>query len=70
MRKRHMTPIGIHRKGSLHNSPDKSSATQVASDMARGGGSNPFQDYAKATPMANPQPPAPTDMMGGMDDGE
>lgn len=64
MFKKHMTPIGIHRKGSLNNSPGKE-ATPPAPAMAaaRGGGSNTMNDYAKATPMANPQ--APDDGSGG-----
>jgi hypothetical protein len=59
MFKKHMTPIGIHRKGTLSSHPNKQkSAIQPAIDAARGGGANPFQDYTKATPMANPQAPA------------
>ncbi len=57
MFKKHMTPIGIHRKGSLHAPADKGSTVQAAANAARGGASNTLQDYAKATPMANPQPP-------------
>jgi len=58
MFKKHMTPIGIHRKGTMSSHPSKQSGIQPAINAARGGGANPFQDYAKATPMANPQAPA------------
>lgn len=65
MFKKHMTPIGIHRGGSLHTAPNKNSAVQPAINAARGGASNSMQDYAKATPMADPQPPM-DDSFGGM----
>lgn len=65
MFKKNMTPIGIHRKGSLHAPANKGSSIQPAINTARGGASNTMQDYAKATPMANPQPE--TGMVG--DDG-
>ncbi len=57
MFKKHMTPIGVHRKGSLHTAPNKNSAIQPAINAARGGASNSMQDYGKVTPMAQPQPP-------------
>ncbi len=65
MFKKDMTPIGIHRKGSLHTSPNKGSAIQPAINAARGGASSSMQDYAKATPMAAPQPPMDSSF-GGM----
>ncbi len=63
MFKKHMTPINIHRPGALHTTPDKGSAIQPAINAARGGASNTLQDYAKVTPMAQPQaaPMAPDD---------
>ncbi len=61
MFKKHMTPIGIHRKGSLHAPADKGSSIQPAINAARGGASNSMQDYAKVTPMAQPQPPMDDD---------
>ncbi len=65
MFKKHMTPIGIHRKGSLSAPADKGSAIQPAINAARGGASNSMQDYAKVTPMAQPQAePMPTDDSG------
>ncbi len=57
MFKKHMTPIGIHRKGNLVSSPNKGSSIKPAMDVARGGASNSLQDYTKATPMANPTAP-------------
>ncbi len=65
MFKKDMTPIGIHRKGSLHTSPNKGAAMRPAMAAAQGGASNSMQDYAKATPMAQPQPPM-DDSFGGM----
>ncbi len=65
MFKKDMTPIGVHRKGSLHTAPNKGSAIRPAMAAARGGASNSMQDYAKATPMAAPQP-AMDDSFGGM----
>lgn len=56
MFKKHMTPIGIHRKGTLSAPANKGSAIQPAINAARGGASNSMQDYAKATPMAQPRP--------------
>ncbi len=56
MFKKHMTPIGIHRPGSLNNAPGKVTAPAPAMAAARGGGSNTMNDYAKATPMAQPAP--------------
>ena len=55
MFKKHMTPLS--RKGSLHTHADKGSSIRPAMDAARGGAANTLQDYAKATPMANPQAP-------------
>ena len=56
MFKKHMTPIGIHKKGSLDNTPDKGSAQRNLPAAATGGGPSSFQSYGKATPMAQPAP--------------
>ncbi len=57
MRKKHMSPINIIKKGSVSNAPQKAAfPPPAAMDAARGGGSNTMNDYAKATPMANPTP--------------
>lgn len=56
MFKKHMTPIGIHKKGSLDNSPDKGSDQRDLPGAATGGGPASFQSYGKATPMAKPAP--------------
>lgn len=56
MFKKHMTPIGIHKKGSLDNTPDKGSAQRTLPAAATGGGPSSFQSYGKATPMAQPAP--------------
>lgn len=57
MRNPRMMPISLHRKGTVSSPEDKGSSIRPAIDAARGGASNTMQDYAKATPMANPQPP-------------
>ncbi len=58
MFKKHMTPIGIHRPGRLNNNPGKAAFPPApAMAAARGGATNTLNDYAKATPMAQPQPP-------------
>ncbi len=60
MRKKHMTPLNIHRNGSVSNSGGKGAfPPPAAMAAARGGGDNTLNDYAKATPMAQP---APADM--------
>jgi hypothetical protein len=57
MFKKDMTPIGIHKKGSLHNAPNKGSSQRLLPQAASGGSSQPdFQSYGKATPMAQPAP--------------
>lgn len=56
MFKKHMTPIGIHKKGTLDNSPDKGSSQRNLPAAATGGGPSSFQSYGKATPMAQPAP--------------
>ncbi len=56
MFKKHMTKINGN-KGTLVSSPNKGSSIKPAMDVARGGASNTLQDYAKATPMANPTAP-------------
>lgn len=58
MFKKHMTPIGVHRKGSLHSSPNKGSDQRFLPAAAAGGVPN-MQSYAKATPMADSDQPAP-----------
>ncbi len=58
MLKKHMTPIGIHRAGSLHSSPNKGSSQRNLVG-ANGGAAPNFNDYAKATPMAESDQPAP-----------
>lgn len=55
MFKKHMTPIGIHKKGSLDNTPNKGSS-QRNLPAAASGGAPSFQSYGKATPMARPAP--------------
>lgn len=54
-----MTPIGIHKKGTLHSSPDKGSSQRNLVGAANGGGPSSFQSYGKATPMAQSDQPAP-----------
>lgn len=56
MFKKHMTPLGIHKKGSLDNSPNKGSSQRDLPSAASGGGPASFQSYGKATPMAQPAP--------------
>lgn len=57
MFKKNMTPIGIHKKGSLDNTPNKGSSQRTLPGAASGGMSQPsFQSYGKATPMAQPAP--------------
>jgi hypothetical protein len=59
MLKKHMTPIGIHRAGSLHTSPNKGSSQRNLVGAGAGGAPSSIQDYAKATPMADSDQPAP-----------
>ncbi len=60
MFKRHMTPLAPHtKKGTLHNAPGKGSQQRDLPATASGGGPTSFQSYGKATPMAEPQEPAP-----------
>ncbi len=56
MFKKHMTPIGIHKKGTLDNTPDKGSSQRNLPGAAAGGSTPSFNDYGKATPMAQPAP--------------
>jgi len=56
MFKKHMTPLGIHKKGTLHNDPNKGSDQRDLPGSAAGGGPSSFQSYQKATPMAQPAP--------------
>jgi hypothetical protein len=58
MFKKDMTPIGVHKKGTLHSSPNKGSAQRHLPASAAGGVPN-MQSYAKATPMAQSDQPAP-----------
>jgi hypothetical protein len=58
MFKKHMTPIGVHKKGDLQSSPNKGS-NQRHLPFAAGGGLPSMQSYAKATPMAQSDQPAP-----------
>lgn len=58
MFKKHMTPIGVHKKGTLQSSPNKGSA-QRNLPAAGGGTPSSFQNYTKATPMAQSDQPAP-----------
>jgi hypothetical protein len=57
MFKKHMTPLT--KGGKLDNSPDKGSSQRTLPGAATGGGPASFQSYGKATPMAQPQQPAP-----------
>lgn len=57
MFKKHMTPIGIHKPGSLDNTPNKGNQQRELPAAATGGGPASFQSYGKATPMAKPAPP-------------
>jgi len=56
MFKKHMAPIGIHKKGTLDNTPNKGSSQRDLPAAATGGGPSSFQSYGKATPMAKPAP--------------
>lgn len=56
MFKKDMTPLS--KKGSLHNAPNKSAVAKALPNAAQGGSPN-LQTYGKATPMAQPQQPAP-----------
>ena len=56
MFKKNMTPIGIHKKGTLDNAPNKGSSQRNLPAAATGGGPSSFQSYGKATPMAQPAP--------------
>jgi hypothetical protein len=57
MFKKHMTPIGVHKKGTLHSSPNKGSSQRFL--PSAGGGTPNIQSYAKATPMADSDQPSP-----------
>lgn len=46
-------------KGTLDNAPNKGSSQRLLPAAASGGGPTSFQSYGKATPMAQPQRPAP-----------
>lgn len=60
MFKKDMTPLAPHlKKGTLHNDPNKGSSQRRLPGAATGGGPSSFQSYGKATPMAQPQRPAP-----------
>lgn len=59
MFKKHMTPIGIHKKGNLVSSPNKGSGQRHLPMAASGGSAPNLNDYAKATPMATSDQPAP-----------
>lgn len=57
MFKKHMTPLQPHtKKGSLDNTPDKGSSQRTLPGAAAGGAAPNFNDYGKATPMAQPAP--------------
>lgn len=57
MFKKHMTPLHVgNKKGSLDNSPNKGSSQRDLPQAAAGGSSPNFNDYGKATPMAQPAP--------------
>lgn len=60
MFKKNMTALQPHTaKGTLSNTPDKGSSQRTLPGAATGGGPASFQSYGKATPMAQPQQPAP-----------
>jgi len=59
MFKKDMTPIGVHKKGTLHSSPNKGSSQRHLAGAGTGGPQASFQNYAKATPMAQSDQPAP-----------
>lgn len=56
MFKKNMTPIGVHKKGTLDNRPGKGNDQRDLPGAATGGGPSSFQSYGKATPMAQPAP--------------
>lgn len=59
MFKKHMTPIGVHKKGDLVASPNKGSSQRHLPFAASGGSQPNLNNYAKATPMAQSDQPAP-----------
>lgn len=60
MFKKDMTPLQPHtKKGDLDAPSNKGSSQRYLPSAAAGGGRPSFQDYGKATPMAQPQRPAP-----------
>lgn len=60
MFKKHMTPLQPHtKKGDLEAPSNKGSSQRFLPAAAAGGGPTSFQAYGKATPMAQPQRPAP-----------
>lgn len=60
MFKKDMTaPHTRGKQGDKHNSVNKASSARDLPGAATGGGPASFQSYAKATPMAQPQAPAP-----------
>lgn len=64
MFKKDMTPIGVHKKGTLDNSPNKGSSQRTLPGAAAGGSPPSFNDYGKATPMAQPAPAPEPDGLG------
>lgn len=63
MPKKDMTPIG--KKGALHTHVNKASDARDLPGAGTGGAPSSFQDYGKATPMAQPQAPAPDGLGSG-----
>ena len=59
MFKKHMTPLGVHKKGTLQSSPNKGSNQRDLAGAGAGGPPSSFQNYTKATPMAQSDQPAP-----------
>lgn len=59
LHKKDMTPISIHKKGTIDKSVNKASNARSLPGAATGGGPASFQSYGKATPMAQPQPSSP-----------
>ncbi len=60
MFKKDMTALKPHtKKGTLDNAPNKGSSQRRLPAAAAGGGPASFQHYGKASPMAQPQRPAP-----------
>jgi hypothetical protein len=57
MFKKDMTKLSP--KGTLHKSVNKAASARTMPSAATGGGPASFQSYAKATPMAQSQAPAP-----------